>query len=372
MNSKVRVSLLPPVLAVVFSVLLSSVVLLIAGKDPVQAFGVMLTQIGHGTTAVDIVNLAGTYYLAAVAVAIGFQMNLFNIGVEGQYRMAVIAAGVVAGGVVLPFPLHVLLALVAAMVTGALWAAIPAVLKVTRGVSEVISSIMLNSIALGGFSYLLSVDVFGVRTGDKVATPPIPDSGRVPGISLGGAGTLYGLLVVSVLVGIGYWVVMNRTRLGFEVKASGESPTAATAGGVSATRLVLIAMLTSGAVAGLTGLPELLGRTYEVAQNFPSGYGFTGIAIALLGRNHPVGVAIGALLWAFLDRSALALDNIDVPQELAIIMQAIIVISVLVAYQVIRRWNLAAQQRQVGSALAAGRETPASAEKSGATSGGAQ
>jgi simple sugar transport system permease protein len=225
---------------------------------------------------------------------------------------------------------------------------------------------MLNAIAMGVFAYLLSEDVVGVRTGDKVATPQVPDSGRVPGISLGGAGTLYGMIVVSIVVGVAYWVVMNRTRLGFEIKATGESPTAAAAGGVSAKRLVVVAMLSSGAVAGLTGLPELLGRTYEVAQNFPSEYGFTGIAIALLGRNHPVGVAIGALLWAFLDRSALALDNIDVPQELATIMQGVIVISVIVAYQVVKRWNLAAQRRQVGEATGTEHPTHEPASSGGA------
>lgn len=366
MSSRLRIGLLPPALAVVFSVLLCGGILLIAGKNPAEAFGVMVTQVGVGSTGVDIVNLASTYYLAAVAVAIGFQMNLFNIGVEGQYRMAVIAAGVVAGGVALPGPLHVLLTLLVAMLVGAAWAAIPAVLKVTRGVSEVISSIMLNAIAMGVFAYLLSDEAFGVRTGDKVATPRIPDSGHVPGISLGGAGTLYGMIVVSILVGVGYWLVMNRTRLGFEIKATGESPTAARAGGVGARRLVIVAMLGSGAVAGLTGLPELLGSTYEVAQNFPSEYGFTGIAIALLGRNHPVGVAIGALLWAFLDRSALALDNIDVPQELATIMQGVIVISVIVAYQVVKRWNLTAQRHQVGTATGAEHPT----HEQPATSGG--
>ncbi len=121
--------------------------------------------------------------------------------------------------------------------------------------------------------------------------------------------------------------MLDRTRFGFELKASGESPTAATAGGVDARRMVVVALLLSGAAAGLVGLPELLGRDYAYTLTSPQGYGFTGIAIALLGRNHPVGIALGALLWAFLDKSALALDIVGVPRETVLIMQGAIVLS---------------------------------------------
>jgi ABC-type uncharacterized transport system permease subunit len=349
-KTTLRGKLLPPALAIVFSVLLCTVALLVSGDDPLKAFGAMISQLGKGTTAVDTLNSSAIYYLAGLAVAIGFQMNLFNIGVEGQYRFAAVVAAIVGGELVLPTGIHTVVIILSAMVAGAAYALIPALLKVYRGVSEVISTIMLNAIAIGLIAYLAGTDAFGVQQGNNIATKAIPPSGWVPGIPLG-AGELFGFVFIAALIGIGYWVLLNRTRFGFELRASGESPTAATAGGVDAKKMILTAMLLSGAVAGLTGIPELLGRDHEYLQTSPAGYGFAGIAVALLGRNHPGGIALGALLWAFLDKSAVSLDNVGVPQEITTIMQGVIVLSVVVAYEIVRRFELAAEQRRVGRQL---------------------
>ncbi len=252
--------------------------------------------------------------------------------------------------------------------TGAAWAGIAALLKAYRGVSEVISTIMLNFVATGLIAFLISTDAFGVLRGNNISTQPIAPSGRVPGIPFGGSGTLFGLIFLSAALGVGYWFLLERTRFGFDLKASGESPTAAAAGGVNARRMVIIALLLSGAVAGLVGLPELLGRDLAYTLNSPTGYGFTGIAIALLGRNHPVGMAIGALLWAFLDKSALALDNVGVAREIVLIMQGSIVLSVVVAYEIVRRYELAAEQRRVAAQLRARSGEPAVVGSTGGTS----
>jgi len=343
--------LLPPLLAVVFAALLCAIALLITGDNPGAALVVMITQLGEGTTAIDVLNTGAIYYLAALAVAVGFQMNLFNIGVEGQYRLAACVAAIAGGLLPLPPVVHVVVIIIVAMVVGMLWALIPALLKAYRGVSEVISTIMLNALAVGVIAFLIQPSTFGVQRGNNITTPPIAESGWFPGISFGASGTVFGMVFVAAALGIGYWLLLGRTRFGFELKASGESPTAATAGGVDARRMVLIAMLMSGAVAGLTGLPELLGRDHVYTIIAPQGYGFTGIAIALLGRNHPAGIAIGALLWAFLDKSALALDNIGVPREIVLIMQGSIVLSVVVAYEIVRRYQLAADQRRVAAEL---------------------
>ncbi len=349
--TRLRTILLPPALAIVFAALLCAVALLISGDSPITALRVMIGQIGEGTTAIDIVNSGAIYYLAALAVAIGFQMKLFNIGVEGQFRLAACAAAIVGGALVLPPVLHTIVIIVVAALVGALWAGIAAVLKAYRGVSEVISTIMLNFIATGLIAFLIRPDSFGVLQGNNISTNPIEPSGQFPGISFGSSGTLFGMVFLAAALGLGYWFLLNHTRFGFELKASGESPTAATAGGVNARRMVIIALVLSGAVAGLVGLPELLGR--DVAYTFasPQGYGFTGIAVALLGRNHPFGIALGALLWAFLDKSALALDNVGVPREIVLIMQGSVVLSVVVAYEIVRRYELAAEQRRVAAQL---------------------
>ncbi|OZM75003.1 sugar ABC transporter permease [Amycolatopsis antarctica] len=346
-----RTKLLPPLLAIAFAVLLSSVALLISGADPLQAFGTMLRQLGQGTIAVDTVNLATVYYLAGLAVAIGFQMNLFNIGVEGQYRFAAIIAAIVGAAVKLPPVLHTAFIILVAALAGAAYAAIPAILKVTRGVSEVISTIMLNAIAGGLIAFLVNPDQFGVQRGNNVSTAEIPESGQLPGLPLGDLGALFGFFFVAVAIGFAYWFMLSRTRFGFELKASGESSTAAEAGGVNAKKMVLTAMLLSGAVAGMVALPELLGRDHVYGITSTQQYGFTGIAVALLGRNHPAGIALGALLWAFLDKSAVSLEQIQVPKEIATIIQGTIVLSVVVAYEIVKRADLAAEQRRVGRAL---------------------
>ncbi|WP_019816470.1 ABC transporter permease [Saccharomonospora saliphila] len=359
-----RTALLPPALAIVFAMALSSVALLISGADPLHAFATMGAQLGEGTTAVDTVNLATVYYLAGLAVAVGFQMNLFNIGVEGQYRFAAVVAAIAGAALTLPPVLHVLAILAIAMLAGAFYALLPAILKVTRGVHEVITTIMLNSIVFGIVAYLISPDQFGVLRGNNVSTAEIAPSGWIPGIGFGDSGTVFGAVFLAAALGGGYWFLLNRTRFGFELQASGESPSAAAAGGVDAKRMTLVAMLLSGAVAGLIAMPELLGRDHVYAITATQGYGFTGIAVALLGRNHPAGIALGALLWAFLDKSAVSLEGIGVPREIATIIQGTIVLSVVVAYEVVKRAELTAEQRRVGRQSRNG--GPASVSEGGA------
>ena len=240
------------------------------------------------------------------------------------------------------------------MLVGALWAAVAGVLKVRRGVSEVISTIMLNFVATGIIAYLLAPGRLAVTTqgSNNLGTKPIPPSGQVPGIALipGTSVQVYGLIVLAVLVGVAFWFVVNRTRFGFDLRATGMSEDAAVASGVNVRRMVL-------GEHGHLGCRRRPGRhaaaaraSYTYSLDFPSGLGFTGIAIALLGRNNPIGIAIGALLWAFLDQSAQILDLQDIPVEIVQITGGIIVLSVVVAYELVRRYRVVAEQRDVARA----------------------
>ncbi|MFI0485541.1 ABC transporter permease [Actinomadura sp. 9N215] len=354
-----------PVLALLISLAITMILLRITGADPVSS---VQSMIDYGTTEnsiVDIVNRATRYYLSAVAVAIGFRMALLNIGVDGQYRLAAFLAAVLGGAVTLPAPLGQMLVIVAAMVVGGLWAAIAGVLKVTRGVSEVLSTIMLNAIATGLIAYLLNDKRLAeVRPGsNNVATPQIPDDGRVgslngflSSVGLDLPGEVYGLLPLAVVVGIVFWVVINHTRFGFDLKVSGLSQSAAQSSGVNARRMVVYTMVASGVVAGLIGMPELLGASYEYSLNFPAGLGFTGITVALLGRNHPAGIALAALLFAFLDQTSDVLQEVDVPKEIVGVMQGVVVLTVVIVYELVRRWEIRLQQRTVAAELATGHD----------------
>jgi len=343
-----------PVIALVVAVALTSIVLLASGKSPIEPYTIMFQQATYSDIQVLIINQASLYYIAALAVAIGFRMNLFNIGVDGQYQLAAMMAAIVGAHVALPAALQVPLLMITAICTGAFWAGIAGVLKVTRGVSEVVATIMLNAIATSVIAYLWLPDVFGVKLGNNNTTGEMHKSGWIPGFNMGDAGEIYGLVILAVLLGIGYWIVLNRTRFGFDLRASGASESAAAASGVDPKRMVLTAMLLSGGIAGLAGLPILLGDTHTYSLNFPTGIGFLGIGIALLGRNSPVGIAFASLLWAWLDKASPELDFHGYDKEIAVIMQGLIVIAVVVSYESVREWGLRRQQRRVGAELAAG------------------
>ncbi|HYT29270.1 MAG TPA: ABC transporter permease [Actinomycetota bacterium] len=335
---------LAPIAALAFSLVASSVALLLIHKDPLTAFHQMLSYGLQGSQVISIVNRATPLYLSALAVAIGFKMNLFNIGVEGQYYLAALLAATFGAAIHLPAPIHILLILLVAMGVGATWSGVAGVLKVTRGVHEVISTIMLNFIAVGVGSYLLQ-RYFAAKTSaaDLITrTKPIPASGLFPSIDkLFGIRNpiepLSGFVLVAALVGIVYYVLVWRTRFGFDLRASGVNPDAARASGVNPRAMVLKTMLLSGAIAGLVGMMYLLSFFGAYTLDFPTGLGFTGIAVALVGRNHPVGMGLAAMLFGFLEVSAQILDLNGVPKEVIQIMEGIIILSVVIAYELVRR-----------------------------------
>ncbi|MFD8208109.1 ABC transporter permease [Streptomyces sp. NPDC059695] len=345
-----------PVLALVTSFVLTVLVLLATGLDPIEPIRLMIENAGYSDVQVLIVNQTGIYYLAALAVAIGFRMNLFNIGVEGQYRLAAMVSALVGAAVELPGPLHILLIVIVAIATGAIWAGIAGILKTTRGVSEVVSTIMLNAITTSLVAWLILPKNFGVQPAgsNDLTTGQIAESGWFPGIDMGDGGQIYGFTFVALALGVVYWFVINRTRFGFDLRATGESESAAQASGVDAKKMILTAMLISGGLAGLAGMPILLGESHTYSLAFPVNVGFTAITVALLGRNHPVGILFSALLFAFLDKASSNLDVSGYPKEITQIMQGIIVIAVVVSYELVRRYGTRRQQQKVGEELAAG------------------
>ncbi|GAA0692676.1 ABC transporter permease [Kitasatospora atroaurantiaca] len=353
---RILLGLAAPVLAVLLSMAICTVLLAVSGKDPFNAFDVMFRYGTASDGQVLTLNRATVYYLAACAAAFGFRMNLFNIGVEGQYRLGVLFAAFVGSQVDLPSFLQIPLLLVTAMVVGGLWASIAGLLKVYRGVSEVISTIMLNAIATAVVGLLLIPGRFAPKvsgTSNAIQTAPVSESSHFFTIETAG-GTLWGFIVIAALVGILFQFTLSRTKFGFDLRATGRSESAAKASGVNVKRMVITSMVVSGAIAGLIGLPELLSSSYYFGQSIQPGLGFTGIAVALLGRNSPIGIAFSALLFAFLDVAGTQLPlQGNYPQEIVAVMQGTIVICVVVAYELVRRYGLKRQQQKVGAELAA-------------------
>ena len=369
LGRRILLALAAPFTAILFALVTSSIVLLASGSNPVAAFGDMVSHASKLETAVDILNRATPLAIAGIAAAIAFRMNLFNIGIEGQYLLAGLVAAHVGSLFLLPPIVHFLFIMVVAMTVAGAYAGLAGVLRVTRGVSEVISTIMLNAIAISGLvAYLIRVWQAGgeIQGGvGRVGTTPIPESGLLPNLNglletvtreIRQGKELTGMLIVAILVGIGYQVLVNRTRFGFDLRASGLNPFAAQVGGVPPKRMVMIAMILSGAVAGLVGLPEVNSLGF-FAANPIQGLGFTGIAVALLGRNHTTGIFVSALIFAFLDISSGVLQFTGAAsREIVVIMQGVIILAAVVAYEVARRAREREETRAAAAALA---EVPA-------------
>lgn len=352
---RLLLSVAAPVLALLVAFVITSLVLVAVG-DPVADVWKTMLAAPRPRQTVNIVNSATVLYLSAIAVAVGFRMNLFNIGVDGQYRVAAFAGALFAGQAWLPGPLNVLLTIVVAMVAGGFWASIAAYLKVRRGVSEVISTIMLNAIATGVVQWLLLKVSRQEQGSNAIGTTPIPKSSRLDGFAIVPDATnhVYTLILLAALVGFGYWFVLGKTRFGFDLRATGRSESAAVASGVKVPRMVMTAMITSGALAGLVGMPLLFGQDFQYGTTFQAGLGFAGIGIALLGRNNAIGIAFASLLWAYLDQQSNGLQiRANVAPELVNIIQGVILYAVVIAYELIRRADLRLEQARVARELAA-------------------
>ncbi len=351
-TTKLVLAISAPVLALLAAFAITSLVLIVAG-DPVGEVWSTILSVPEGRNVANILNSATVLYLSGLAVAVGFRMNLFNIGVDGQYRIAAFVAAVVAGEAWLPGPMNTVLAVLAAILAGAAWAGIAGVLRATRGVSEVISTIMLNFISTSLVAYFLRKAAVREEGSNIIATKEIPEGSRIPSFDIAGPGTdVYGFIFIAVIAGFLYWFVLNRTRFGFDLRATGGSTTAAVASGINVKRMVIAAMLVSGGMAGLVGMPILLGDSYSYGSTFQSGLGFAGIAIALLGRNHPIGIALGALLFAYLDEQSNPLQIlVDVSPDIVAITQGVIVLTVVISYEVIRRLGIRREQQHVARTL---------------------
>ena len=352
--TKLLLALSAPVLALLMAFLITSAVLAAAG-DPVGEVWGQLLSVPETRNVGNIIDNATVLYLSGLAAAVGFRMNLFNIGVDGQYRIAAFVAAVVAGEAWLPGYLNTALAVVCAMAVGALWAGIAGVLRATRGVSEVISTIMLNAIATALVAYLLREAAVREAGSNVIATKTIPEGSRIPNITISDGPPvvdIYGFVVLAVLAGFLFWFILNKTRFGFDLRATGRSTTAAVASGVSVNKMMVSAMMLSGAVAGLVGLPILLGSSFSYGSTFQSGLGFAGIAVALLGRNNAFGIGIGAVLFAYLNEQSNPLQIlVGVSPDIVAITQGTIVLTVVISYEVVRRYGVRLEQQAVARAL---------------------
>jgi simple sugar transport system permease protein len=338
-----------PVLSVLLALVLVGLLLAANGSDPIAAYRSMVSA-AFGSTFALSTTIMKTLprLLPALGIALALRAGLWNVGAEGQiYVGALAATGVALFGPVLAFPLGAGLALIAGAAAGAAWGAIPGALRAGRGISEVITSLMLVYVAIHLTNYLVE-GPWLVSGSTFPATNVVPTEFRLPIIWSGTLLNAGALVVVGVLVVVAF--VLARTVFGLRLRAVGGNDRAARIAGLSVGSITITAMAASGALAGLAGGIEVLGTRGRLIEGFSPGYGFEAIAIALLGRLNPIGIVGAALLFGALDAGGAGLQTTAAGVSSAIvpITEGLAVVFVLIGLGVV---EMLARRRQARAML---------------------
>ncbi|EPX85973.1 putative nucleoside ABC transporter, permease 1 component [Salipiger mucosus DSM 16094] len=330
-------AVLVPLISILLAAAISALVILAIGENPVDAFtlmveGALMRSSGWGYTLYYTTN----FIFTGLCVAVAFHARMFNIGGEGQAMIG--GLGVALACLFLPMPhwtLSLLVATFAAAAFGAAWAFVPAWLQARRGSHIVITTIMFNFIAAAVLNYVLvnllrpagAMDPASANFPETTHLPTFQDMFAAEGSALFRGAPANVTFFLAVLACIGVWVLIWRTRLGYEIRAFGQSESAARYAGISPVRTTVFAMLISGGLAGMMALNTTMGEAERLVMNATEGAGFIGIAVALMGRSHPAGVFLAALLFGFLYQGGaeLALWT-NIPRELITVIQALVIL----------------------------------------------
>jgi general nucleoside transport system permease protein len=333
-----------PVLSIVLALVVGAVVIilssaLVPGKEfdlglPLTAYAALFEgSLGSDAGRVETLVQAAPLLLAGLGIGLGFKAGLFNIGGQGQFLMGAVAA-VAAAGIVKGTPpiVAIPVAVIAGCAAGAAWGFVPGFLKAVSGAHEVVTTIMLNYVALAVLSWLVA----GPLRLPKSPQPVTADVGNAAFPILVGNHGHIGILIALLAAPI-VWFLLYRTTLGFEIRAVGANPDAARYAGMKPRRLIILTMSIAGLLAGLAGTGNILGINHQMSATFSTTVGFDAITVALLGRSHPYGIVLASLLFGAM-RAGAALMQIKagVPVELVDVVQSIILLF-LVASPVLRR-----------------------------------
>jgi simple sugar transport system permease protein len=338
-RARIEEAVLPAVVALVIAAIVGDVLILSFGQSPGTVYRELLEGTwGNAYGLGQVLYKATTLSFTGLAVALGLRAGLFNIGAESQLAAGGFAAALI--GMALPVELPALVTLplyiLAAAAGGGVVAGIPGVLKAKFGAHEVITTIMLNFIVLAFLNYMISAHL---KVPDTLHTPEI-HTGEVPRISSfipafhGSPANL--VILLALAAGGATWWLLFRTRRGFELRATGLQPLAAEYGGVNVGGVWWRTMVLSGALAGAGGLNYVLGYKHYYEEGFAAGAGFLGIAVAIVGRSHPVGVMLAALLFATISQGGLAVNAL-VPKQIVDVLQAVVIIAVAASVPEVRR-----------------------------------
>ncbi len=323
-------TILRPILATILSLVLGLLATSLFHESPLHIFKIFL-QSGFGS-AYDF-GMTLTYsvplILTGLSVSLAFKAGLFNIGAEGQLTMGALAVAVFAALVPLPSLIAPLAGALVAACAGGIWGALVGFLKARRGAHEVIMTIMMNFIAAGISSYVAVYLLKDPNTQNPQTLPILPAFSLTQYSLFNGAPVTFALFL-SLLIAVVCWLYLYRTPYGFELRAVGENEHASSTAGIGVQKVQILAMFFSGALAGLVGVGEVMGRVGCFKLDFSPGYGFTGIAVAFLGRCHPLAIIFSGLLFGAIQKGASDLEIFtqNVTSDLALVLQALIILVV--------------------------------------------
>jgi simple sugar transport system permease protein len=326
-----------PAISVTAAFLVAGLVVVGIGENPLTATRLLIQgSLGSGEGLGFTLFYATDFIFVGLAVAVGYHAGLFNIGGEGQATLAGLGAALVVLNLsFLPGFLLLPLGILGAAAFGALWAAIPGYLQAQRGSHIVITTIMFNWLASVLIVYLL-VNVLREPTSMNPETRTFPEASHIPfmhevfaafGIAVPPS-QLNLTLVLALAAAFGVWLLIYRSRLGYAIRVVGSNPTAAIYAGISTSRIIVIAMALSGALAGGLAVNELMGYQHRLLLEFTAGYGFVGIAVALMGRAHPVGIVLASLLFGILYQGGaeLAFEQPAITRDMVVVIGGIIIL----------------------------------------------
>jgi simple sugar transport system permease protein len=320
-------NLMIQLIAILMAFVVGAGVLLATGYNPIDAYAAMLQgAFGNVFRVGQTLTQATPIIFTALAFLFSFKSGLFNIGAEGQFLAGAFASTLVGISFQnLPAPLHVLLALVAGAVVGGLWGLIPAVLKARFGAHEVITTMMLSYVALYLTSYMVNYPF--KAPGWVSQTVMIAESAKLPRL-LQGAQLSASIIIALALVAL-TWFILQKTILGYEIRATGLNPSAAENAGIDVKRGMILALVLSGAIAGLGGSGEIMGVHRRFIDGFSPGYGWDGLAVALVGGLNPVGTLLAAILFGALRSGGMIMTRATgVPLDIVFLLQALVILFV--------------------------------------------
>jgi simple sugar transport system permease protein len=340
-------ALIPPLVALLVALICGDLLILSYGQSPAAVYRMLLEGTwGNAYGFGQVLYKATTLAFTGLAVSFGLRAGLFNIGGESQLAAGGFAAALT--GLVLPAATPLIFALlicmIAAGLAGGVVGAVPAYLKTRFGAHEVIVTIMLNFIVLALLNWFIAGHLHVPETlhTPEIRAGVLPRLADIDSRFHGSAANL--ALIVAVLVAVAVWFYLFRTRGGYDLRAVGLQPQAAEYGGISVGRVWMRALTFSGVIAGMGGINYVLGYKHYYEDGFASGAGFLGIAVALVGRNHPFGVIIAAFFFATLSQGGLAIHAF-VPKQMMDVLQGVVIIAVATAVPEVRRILRGARRR---------------------------